>query len=214
MHSADQASLVSLPAPQTELTKALEGSAPETDCNMRPQGLCFLPQAKMLSRTPSLLRHSPPVTASTASKPALRSTASLGTTHSNRPLRSVCTAALSASSPAEPAVHAEPAAYTGLERPVAHAERAVHAGQQEGSAEQFLLKECGIEESKVDGIIRAAVAWRVTPGGRQLIDRRRRSRIERNMLQCAGYLITECGIEPGESVPCSSKQCVLIVSCA
>ena len=75
----------------------------------------------------------------------------------------------------------------------------MHAGQQEGSAEQFLLNECGIEESKVDGIITAAVAWRVTPGGRQLIDRRRRSRIERNMLQCAEYLIKECGIEPGQS---------------
>ena len=73
----------------------------------------------------------------------------------------------------------------------------MHAGQQEGSAEQFLLNECGIEESKVDGIITAAVAWRVTPGGRQLIDRRRRSRIERNMLQCAEYLIKECSIEPG-----------------
>ena len=77
----------------------------------------------------------------------------------------------------------------------------MHAGQQEGSAEQFLLNECGIEESKVDGIITAAVAWRVTPGGRQLIDRRRRSRIERNMLQCAEYLIKECGIEPGQSQP-------------
>ncbi|DBA84918.1 TPA: hypothetical protein ACH3X1_005930 [Trebouxia sp. C0004] len=67
----------------------------------------------------------------------------------------------------------------------------------EGSAEQFLLKECGIEESKVDGVIMAAVAWRITPGGRQLIDRRRRSRIERNMLICAEYLVHDCGIEPG-----------------
>ena len=73
----------------------------------------------------------------------------------------------------------------------------MHANKQEGSAEQFLLKECGIEESKIDGIIRAAVAWRVTPGGRQLIDRRRRSRIERNILICAEYLVNECGIEPG-----------------
>ncbi|DBB12200.1 TPA: hypothetical protein ACH3X3_006306 [Trebouxia sp. C0006] len=67
----------------------------------------------------------------------------------------------------------------------------------EGSAEQFLLNECGIEESRVDGVIRAAVAWRITPGGRQLIDRRRRSRIERNMLICAEYLVHDCGIEPG-----------------
>lgn len=75
----------------------------------------------------------------------------------------------------------------------------MHAGQQEGSAEQFLMNTCGIEQSKVDGIIRAAVAWRITPGGRQLIDRRRRSRIERNMLQCAEYLVRECGIEPGQT---------------
>lgn len=77
-------------------------------------------------------------------------------------------------------------------------EPVMHANKQEGSAEQFLLKECGIEESKVDEVIRAAVAWRITPGGRQLIDRRRRSRIERNMLICADYLVHECGIEPGQ----------------
>ena len=122
----------------------------------------------MLPTTPSLLKHSPPAVASLTTRPATR--------HAPR---NVCTAALSSSSPDEPAEHA------------------VHTGQQEGSAEQFLLNECGIEESKVDGIITAAVAWRVTPGGRQLIDRRRRSRIERNMLQCAEYLIKECGIEPG-----------------
>lgn len=77
-------------------------------------------------------------------------------------------------------------------------EPVMHANKQEGSAEQFLLNECGIEESKVDGVIRAAVAWRITPGGRQLIDRRRRSRIERNMLICAEYLAHDCGIEPGQ----------------
>jgi len=90
--------------------------------------------------------------------------------------RNVCMAALDSSSP----------------------EPVMHANKQEGSAEQFLLKECGIEESKVDGVIRAAVAWRITPGGRQLIDRRRRSRIERNMLICAEYLVHDCGIEPGQ----------------
>ena len=74
----------------------------------------------------------------------------------------------------------------------------MHVRQQEGSAEVFLRDECGIAESKVDGIIKAAVAWRVTPGGRLLIDRRRRSRIERNMFICADYLVHECGIEPGQ----------------
>ena len=149
----------------------LGGECLETGCSTPAQWLCCLPQAKTLLTTPSLLKHSPPVAASLATR--------LATSGAARPLRTVCTAAISSSSPDEPA------------------EPAVHAGQQEGSAEQFLLNECGIEASKVDAIILAAVAWRITPGGRQLIDRRRRSRIERNMLQCAEYLITECGIEPG-----------------
>lgn len=152
----------------TLLTKLLEGSVLGQACSILGSVAVFsLPQANTLLATPSLLKHSPPVAAGLAPR------------HTSRPLRIVCTAALSASSPDEPA------------------EPAVHAGQQEGSAEQFLLNECGIEASKVDGIITEAVAWRVTPGGRQLIDRRRRSRIERNMLQCAEYLIKECGIEPG-----------------
>lgn len=77
------------------------------------------------------------------------------------------------------------------------AEPVMHASQQEGSAEMFLQDKCGIDESKVDGVIKAAVAWRVTAGGRLLIDRRRRSRVERNMFICAEYLISTCGIEPG-----------------
>ena len=70
--------------------------------------------------------------------------------------------------------------------------------RQEGSAEQYLLNECGIEKSKVDGVIKAAVAWRVTAAGRELVDRRRRSRVERNLISCAEYLVEECGIEPGK----------------
>lgn len=153
-------------------TKPLEGSVLGQACSIHGSVAVFsLPQANTLLATPSLLKHSPPVAAGLAPRHALRPL-----------LRNVCTAALSASSPDEPA------------------EPAVHAGQQEGSAEQFLLRECGIDASKVDGIITDAVAWRVTPGGRQLIDRRRRSRIERNMLQCAEYLIKECGIEPGQTL--------------
>lgn len=149
---------------------AFGGECLEAACSTLAQWLCSLPQATTLLTTPNLLKHSPPAAASLTTRPAPRPA-----------LRNVCTAALSSSSPDEPAEHA------------------VRAGQQEGSAEQFLLNECGIEKSKVDGIITAAVAWRVTPGGRQLIDRRRRSRIERNMLQCAEYLIKECGIETGQS---------------
>lgn len=78
-------------------------------------------------------------------------------------------------------------------------EPVMHVRQQEGSAELFLRDACGIEEGKVAGVIKAAVAWRVTPGGRLLIDRRRRSRIERNMFICADYLIHNCGIESGQT---------------
>ena len=45
-----------------------------------------------------------------------------------------------------------------------------------------------------------AVAWRVTPGGRSLIDRRRRSRVERNVRLVVEHLELECGVPFGE--PC------------
>lgn len=43
-----------------------------------------------------------------------------------------------------------------------------------------------------------AVAWRVTPGGRSLIDRRRRSRVERNVRLVVEHLELECGVPFGE----------------
>lgn len=93
-------------------------------------------------------------------------------------------------------------------------EPVMHVRQQGGSAEVFLRDECGIAESKVDGIIKAAVAWRVTPGGRLLIDRRRRSRIERNMFICADYLVHECGIEPGRlQFVVGTDQCNIWLGC-
>jgi hypothetical protein len=46
-----------------------------------------------------------------------------------------------------------------------------------------------------------AVAWRVTPGGRSLIDRRRRSRVERNVRLVVEHLELECGVPFGEP-PC------------
>ncbi len=46
-----------------------------------------------------------------------------------------------------------------------------------------------------------AVSWRVTPGGRALIDRRRRSRVERNMRAVAHYLVHACGLPPGAPAP-------------
>jgi len=41
----------------------------------------------------------------------------------------------------------------------------------------------------------------VTPGGRALIDRRRRSRVERNMRAVAHYLVHACGLPPGAPAP-------------
>ena len=68
---------------------------------------------------------------------------------------------------------------------------------QEGSAELFLRDVCGIPEERVDAVLTAAVAWRYTAAGRPLIDRRRRSRVERNAVICAEYLVDACGIAPG-----------------
>lgn len=58
-------------------------------------------------------------------------------------------------------------------------------------------EECGIPAEAVNAVVTAAVAWRVTPGGRPLIDRRRRSRVERNVRGVVEHLVTACGVEPG-----------------
>ena len=68
---------------------------------------------------------------------------------------------------------------------------------QEGSAERYLADVCGVPESQVDAVMNAAVAWRVTAGGRPLIDRRRRCRVERNMHIVNKYLVEKCGVAPG-----------------
>lgn len=80
---------------------------------------------------------------------------------------------------------------------------------QEGSAERYLADVCGVPESQVDSVMSAAVAWRVTAGGRPLIDRRRRSRVERNIRIVERYLIDKCGLPPGASLslcPCRHGQ--------
>ncbi len=68
---------------------------------------------------------------------------------------------------------------------------------QEGSLEQYLVH-IGMPSERVDEVVLAAVAWRVTPAGRPLIDRRRRSRVERNVQSVADYLLQDCGVRPGE----------------
>ena len=74
---------------------------------------------------------------------------------------------------------------------------AVPLRAQEGSAEMYLRDVCGIPENLVDAVLITAVAWRVTPGGRPLIDRRRRCRCERNMPLVSKYLQEHCSISPG-----------------
>mmetsp|Transcript_20593 Transcript_20593/g.57143 ORF Transcript_20593/g.57143 Transcript_20593/m.57143 type:complete len:755 (+) Transcript_20593:162-2426(+) len=67
---------------------------------------------------------------------------------------------------------------------------------EEGSLERF-LEDSGVPKEEIENIVIEAVAWRVTPGGRPLIDRRRRARVERNMHEVSEYLVEACGIEKG-----------------
>jgi hypothetical protein len=69
---------------------------------------------------------------------------------------------------------------------------------QPGSLELYLV-ECGVPHGEVDEVVCRAVAWRITPGGRSLIDRRRRSRVERNVRLVVEHLDLECGVASGES---------------
>lgn len=68
---------------------------------------------------------------------------------------------------------------------------------QDGSLEQFLSK-LGVPEDQVDATVQAAIVWRVTPAGRPLIDRRRRSRVERNVHSVTEHLINECNLSKGD----------------
>ena len=73
---------------------------------------------------------------------------------------------------------------------------------QEGSAERYLMDQCGVPESAVESVIQRAVTWRVTAAGRSLIDRRHRSKVERNMPIVGAYLTDVCGVAPGKVVSC------------
>lgn len=62
---------------------------------------------------------------------------------------------------------------------------------------------------KIEQVVIDAVAWRVTGGGRLLIDRRRRARVERNMKPVALYLHDVCGVPQGDSsCMLSSTLCI------
>mmetsp|Transcript_37594 Transcript_37594/g.96186 ORF Transcript_37594/g.96186 Transcript_37594/m.96186 type:complete len:748 (-) Transcript_37594:129-2372(-) len=64
---------------------------------------------------------------------------------------------------------------------------------EDGSLEWFLEK-VGVPADAIERVVIDAVAWRVTSGGRLLIDRRRRARVERNMMEVAEYLLDPCGV--------------------
>lgn len=63
---------------------------------------------------------------------------------------------------------------------------------QEGSLEDFLENGVGIAAADVDSLVQKAIVWRITPGGRSLLDRRRRSRVERNVYGIVQHLAEEC----------------------
>lgn len=62
---------------------------------------------------------------------------------------------------------------------------------------EIYLRELGVPKAQVQELMDTAVAWRVTPGGRPLIDRRRQSRLARNVRIVAEYLEVECGVSNG-----------------
>lgn len=59
------------------------------------------------------------------------------------------------------------------------------------------LAACGVPGEAVERVVSQAVAWRVTPGGRALIDRRRQLRVQRNVRLVAEHLRRECGVPLG-----------------
>ena len=68
---------------------------------------------------------------------------------------------------------------------------------QPGSAEMYLRDTCQVPTQRVDRVMAEASAWRITPNGRILVDRRRRSRVERNLTSVVEYLVNRCGLPPG-----------------
>ena len=86
---------------------------------------------------------------------------------------------------------------------------------QEGSLEQFLA-ELGVPHDKVDATVQGAIVWRVTPAGRPLIDRRRRSRVERNVHSVTEHLVNECNLTKGPHWSCQRlrSSCVYSVTVA
>lgn len=80
-------------------------------------------------------------------------------------------------------------------------EMIVSGGDGHGKAETVLnayLVDIGVPESEVERLVNSAVAWRMTPGGRPLIDRRRQSRLTRNVKIVTKYLVEKCDVPLGK----------------
>lgn len=76
------------------------------------------------------------------------------------------------------------------------------ASSRGGSAETVLnayLIDIGVPEQDVERLVNSAVAWRMTPGGRPLIDRRRQSRLTRNVKIVTKYLVEKCDVPLGKN---------------
>ena len=83
---------------------------------------------------------------------------------------------------------------------------------QEGSLERF-LESLGIGSADVDAVVRTATMWRVTKGGRSLVDRRRRTRVERNVYGIVHQLSEQSRLTNGLFVarPADPMQAVIDV---
>ncbi|KFM28702.1 hypothetical protein F751_3532 [Auxenochlorella protothecoides] len=82
-----------------------------------------------------------------------------------------------------------------------------------GALEESLLS-FGVPLAEVTRCVRVAVAWRVTPNGRPLVDRRRYSRLRRNVQIVSDYLQSSCHIAPGpEGVGAVFSRFPLVMLC-
>ena len=60
-----------------------------------------------------------------------------------------------------------------------------------------MLLDEGVPDGVVDEVVARVIAWRITQGGRTLVDKRRRRRVELNMPEVVEYLEATSGIVRG-----------------